>query len=72
MLSFPHARSAPGPQGSRTYNRYIDEESFLATAAEHTVDAWLGQVQGLLMIQESWRYERPSPVFELPTAEFCR
>ena len=31
---------APGPQGGRTYNRYIDEESFLATAAGHTVDAW--------------------------------
>jgi hypothetical protein len=42
MLSFPHARSAPGPPGSRTYNRYIDEESFLATAAGDTVDAWSG------------------------------
>jgi hypothetical protein len=41
MLSFPHARSAPLPQGSRTHNIYIDdEESFLATAAGHTVDAW--------------------------------
>jgi len=40
MLSFPHARSAPGPPGSRTYNRYIDEQSFLATPAGHTVDAW--------------------------------
>jgi hypothetical protein len=40
MLSFPHARSAPLPPGSRTYNRYIDQESFLATPAGHTVDAW--------------------------------
>ena len=30
----------PGPQGSRTYNRYIVKESFFATAAGHTVDAW--------------------------------
>ena len=54
MLSFPHARSAPGPPGSRTYNRYIDEGSFLATAAGHTVDAW------------SWVKSKDSPRYKNP------
>jgi len=45
---------APGPPWSRTYNRYIDEESFLATAAGHTVDAW------------SWVKSKDSPWYKNP------
>ena len=40
QCSASHTLPWPLPQGSRTYNRYIDEESFLATAAGDTVDAW--------------------------------
>jgi len=42
MLSFPHASVLLGLKEAEQIYRYIDEESFLATAAGHTVDAWSG------------------------------
>jgi hypothetical protein len=44
---------APGPQGTRTHNIYI-EESFLATAAGHPVDAW-----SWVKSKDSSRYKNP-------------
>ncbi|MEG4251944.1 hypothetical protein [Microcoleus sp. Pol10D4] len=52
--------------------QYIDEESFFATAAGQTVDAWSGVKSSDSPDQESPRYERPGSIFQLPTAEFCR
>ncbi|MBD1810858.1 hypothetical protein NDA07_14300 [Microcoleus vaginatus DQ-U2] len=51
--------------------RYIDEESFFATAAGQTVNACSGVKSNDSPKPASPRYERPGPVFQLSTAEFC-
>ncbi|MEG4145908.1 hypothetical protein [Microcoleus sp. Pol12B5] len=50
--------------------QYIDEESFFATAAGQTVDAWSAVKSNDSPDQASLGYERPGPVFQLPKAEF--
>ncbi|MEG4580034.1 hypothetical protein QUA71_10545 [Microcoleus sp. MON1_C5] len=68
MLSLPHpsVRLACGKQNIE----HIDE-SFFATVAGQTVDAGSGVKSHDSPEPASPRYERPGPVFQLPTAEFC-
>ena len=75
MLSFPHASVLLGLlEAEHITYIYIDyERKFFGNRCRvHSRCLVLGQVQGLLMIQEFPRYEISGPVFQLPTAEFCR
>ncbi|MEG4859673.1 hypothetical protein QUB75_19250 [Microcoleus sp. K1-B6] len=69
MLSLPHA--CVGLACGKQNIEQIDEESFFATAAGQTVDAWSGVKFNDSPDQASPRYETPGRVFQLPTAEFC-